>query len=567
MYVARPYQTVLSDKAFSIFKEKEKARVMIQLATGGGKTVILSTLVKGLLEVRDDKIIVIVHRHKIVVQIADTLKEFGVSAIIIDADSPPIWMHKKYKETRVFVCMIQTLASRVTKSPSSIPPQSDVGLVICDEAHRMAAKTYKDVFNFYKDAGILGFTATPVRTDAGKLMDTATDGILIGPTVKMLQSIGALVNFQPYKVHAIPYKDLKAMIQESKSQKALDRNMSGFIAEYDVLPKAYKFWKKFCTSKPTIIFASDRLQGNECHKFFQSKGVNAAYIDGTTDEAGRCKVDQGLEDGSIDVLINVMLATEGYDVPKLEACLILRSCYSLSMVLQMYGRVLRPYTNKETGYKKSHAIIADFGGNIERFGLPDKEHPWEDYFNGTIKPTSYFNDAVDANTIDIDLSGDNETQRNTGKLLSSMVKSLSNQVSDERLRKIIDKHSSGEISLSKLAQELMQLRSEIPEARIALNYVKHNNSFESVIESNRKVTDKAKVLIDKAIKTYSQERKLDFISYFTSELHGIPTIFDILYAAKKLKLTKEEALSFCSDIGFEQDFISEVVSPYTQLDL
>lgn len=559
MFELRKYQEVLSNNILSHFSGNEIIKLMSQLPTGGGKTVVLGYVLKELSKKFSGKVLVVVHRERLVEQISETLSAFGIDNIKLTADSPPVWMNKNYKKSKANVCMVQTLGSRIKKNPDYVPSPEEVSLIIYDEAHRTGAKTYTEIIKYYKNASILGFTATPIRTDDKKLSDIYTTGIEVGPSTAQLMSLGALCSYQPYKVHAVPYNKLKNIIKESKSQRALDRNMSSIIEEYDVLTKVYKFWNTFCIGKPTIIFASDRIQGMECYNLFKSKGVKCVYIDGDTLPAKREEIDADLKDGKYEVFINVMLATEGYDAPLLEACLILRSSYSLGLYLQMVGRVLRKYIGKK------EAIIADFGGNMDRFGMPDREHPWEDYFYGTKKPMSFFGDVINKNLVEVDLSGEQATKRNTGKMVSSMLNSVANQVKDEKLRERLKTHASGEIQLSKIVKEMIKLREEIPESRIVLQHLKKTPDFDNAVTFNQKVTPKARVIIDKASSKFTKEESNVLVDEFISTLKGIPTIFEILYLAKKLNMKKEEALNLCKEVGFEHQFIEEVVSPYTKL--
>ena len=70
------------------------------------------------------------------------------------------------------------------------------------------------------------------------------------------------------------------------------------------------------------------------------------------------------------MLSNVELFGEGFDIPALEAAILLRPTASLGLYLQQVGRALRTYEGKP------HAVILDHVGNVERFGLPDQEREW-----------------------------------------------------------------------------------------------------------------------------------------------------------------------------------------------
>jgi superfamily II DNA or RNA helicase len=69
-------------------------------------------------------------------------------------------------------------------------------------------------------------------------------------------------------------------------------------------------------------------------------------------------------------LCNVDLFGEGFDLPSLEVCIMLRPTQSLALFLQQIGRALRTNEGKE------YAIIIDCAGNISRHGLPCDDREW-----------------------------------------------------------------------------------------------------------------------------------------------------------------------------------------------
>ena len=42
-------------------------------------------------------------------------------------------------------------------------------MIICDEAHHAAARTYRDIFTYFRPEKLIGFTATPNRGDKVRL--------------------------------------------------------------------------------------------------------------------------------------------------------------------------------------------------------------------------------------------------------------------------------------------------------------------------------------------------------------------------------------------------------------
>jgi len=80
---------------------------------------------------------------------------------------------------------------------------------------------------------------------------------------------------------------------------------------------------------------------------------------------------EDLTAGRILVLTSCELISEGFDLPTVNAAILLRPTMSLSMHLQQLGRALRPYPGK------SHAVILDHVGNCLRHGLAEQDREWD----------------------------------------------------------------------------------------------------------------------------------------------------------------------------------------------
>ena len=94
------------------------------------------------------------------------------------------------------------------------------------------------------------------------------------------------------------------------------------------------------------------------------------HLDGETPASDRRWAIAGLGDGSVDVICNCGLISEGLDVPMIGAIIMLRPTASVALYLQMVGRALHPAPGK------GKAIIMDFAGNVARHGFPDAPRQW-----------------------------------------------------------------------------------------------------------------------------------------------------------------------------------------------
>ena len=145
----RDYQQEAIDKIYGVWNSGV-TKVMFQMPTGTGKTVIFNQIVKQELE-KKSTVLIVAHRQELIRQNLERLREhFGIEAGIIMGN------HCTNPSLPVQVATIQTLDNR---DLSWLNPS----LIIIDEAHRVPAQSYVRLLNKYQKAKILGVTATPIR--------------------------------------------------------------------------------------------------------------------------------------------------------------------------------------------------------------------------------------------------------------------------------------------------------------------------------------------------------------------------------------------------------------------
>ena len=103
---------------------------------------------------------------------------------------------------------------------------------------------------------------------------------------------------------------------------------------------------------------------------FNDAGISAAVLLSDTPRAERNAAIGGFKKGRVKVLVNVLIATEGFDLPDAACILIARPTMSLAIYLQMVGRGLRRKPDN------GNCIILDLAGNSEKHGLPEKNREW-----------------------------------------------------------------------------------------------------------------------------------------------------------------------------------------------
>lgn len=349
MITLRPYQTQAVQDMRSLMQQGCKS-ILYQGATGSGKTALTAHMLHTAFS-KGMRSFFIVHRKELIDQSSRAFKLEGLNHGIISAG------YGRDHSQLVQIAGIGTLARRLHRyrQPS---------LIVWDECHHVAAKSWATVFRAYPNAYHIGLTATPERLD-GQGLGTFFKRIVLGPTVSWLIQNGFL---SKYKLYAPSHVNLEN-VQKRMGDYARDQ-LATAMDKPKITGSAVEHYKKYASGKRAIVFAVSIEHSKHIVEQFQREGFNAAHVDGETDSDTRSRAISDFATGNLQVLSNVELFGEGFDVPSMECAILLRPTQSLGLYLQQVGRSLRPSD------QKAFAIILDHVGNCERFGLPDQEREW-----------------------------------------------------------------------------------------------------------------------------------------------------------------------------------------------
>jgi superfamily II DNA or RNA helicase len=346
----RPYQNQLANDIRGAFGSGANRPLAVS-PTGSGKTVLFSYITSQVLK-RGSRVIIIAHRREILDQISATLKRVGVPHGFIQAG-------KSASTQPAMVASIQTLARRLDTIPAP-------DLVIIDEAHHSVSKSYVQMFAAWPTAKFIGVTATPERLD-GKGLGVMFDRMVMGPSVQWLIDNGFLA--QP--VYYAP-REAVDLSQVHTIAGDFDRSETEEIVDTPrITGDAVTHYVRFCNRQRAVAFCISVAHAQHVADTFNSCGIPSASIDGTLDPEVRKQRVEDLTAGKILVLTSCELISEGFDLPAVNAAILLRPTQSLSMHLQQVGRALRPYPGKV------NAIILDHVGNCLRHGLAEQERDWD----------------------------------------------------------------------------------------------------------------------------------------------------------------------------------------------
>jgi len=371
----RTYQGTFANNIAAALKIHRK--IVAQLATGGGKTVIFSNISDRYVKKQNKAVLILCHRKEILQQTRRALHNFyGITCETIVAG-------KKYiPEAEVYVGMIESVNNR-------IPKIKNVGLVIIDECH---IASFHKIHQHFPEQYIVGFTATPLTANKKKPLKGFYDEIVCGPTITELIKLGFLcqnITYAPKDI--VDRKELSIKNGEFDDM---------IMAEKFSKPKfikntihAYEQWGK---EKKTIIFNVNIQHSKDVCEAFVSAGYDCRHLDSEMSATEREDVLLWFKNNAHAILCNVGIATTGFDEPTIEFVVINKATMSMPLWLQMTGRGSRPILadfiekhQKDYPYKltlKDYFIICDMGGNAITHGDWNQDRDWKSLFHDPKKP-------------------------------------------------------------------------------------------------------------------------------------------------------------------------------------
>lgn len=345
----RDYQTDLIDRARAEMKAGNKS-ILIQLPTGGGKTVIAAYMLKSAAE-KGIPSVFICHRRELVKQSTIALDSIGVRHGVIA---------NGFYEDRAPLVQIASVGTYVNRIHKYRQPK----FMFFDEAHHSPAASWAKICNAFPNAYKVGLTATPCRLD-GAGLDDYFKSLLKGPAVRDLISQGWLSD---YKLYAPQAPNLSGI--HSRMGDYIKSELLQVMDRPTITGSAIREYTKRADGKRAVVFAVSVEHSKHIVAQFLAQGIPAEHVDGETEQHDRDQAIDRFRRGKTLILSNVELFGEGFDLPSIECAILLRPTQSLGLYLQQVGRALRPSPGK------SHAVILDHANNAAVHGLPDADREW-----------------------------------------------------------------------------------------------------------------------------------------------------------------------------------------------
>lgn len=339
-----PFQKIILD---DLARERRHghAHNLIVAATGTGKTAIAAFDYRRLFEAnrkagKPAHLLFIAHREEILKQsmscFRQVMKDNRFGELAVGA-------HKPQRAEHLFMS-VQTFASQ--RFWERMDPDF-YQMIIIDEFHHAAARSYQALFSYFTPDIAVGLTATPERMDGGERKFLPYFDNRIAAEIRLPDAIERrlLCPFHyfgvedPVDISGVSWTSGEYNVNELDNLYAIDgvsakrraQAIRQAVLSYTADPRDIR-GLGFCVSKKHAHYMAG---------YMHAHGFPSAALDADSPDAERNSVQQKLERGELTFIFVVDLYNEGVDIPSVNTVLFLRPTNSLTVFLQQLGRGLR----------------------------------------------------------------------------------------------------------------------------------------------------------------------------------------------------------------------------------
>lgn len=371
----RDYQRAALDAVYDQWNVGVQ-RPAVVAPTGAGKTVMFSHLIREEHEATGKRTVVLVHRDELADQAMHKISQVAPHLSVGKVKAADNDVHAD-----VVVASVQTLA-REHRIRSLLDSQyghvdsgtyRPFGLVIVDECHHAVAPSWLRVLEelgaFFGEqvrrdsdgeevdwtTRMVGFTATLARGDGiglGKVWQKVAYAISLTRLIRR----GHLTDVRGKRI-GLEELDLSGVRTSGGDYQP--GALGDALLDAGIGPAVAQAYLEHAADRQGVVFTPTVETAWEVADALNGAGIPSEVVTGSTPREHRQDIYRRYQDGKIQVLVNCMVLTEGFDAPWASCVVIARPTRSGPLYVQMVGRGLRPWPGKDD------ALVLDVVGASE----------------------------------------------------------------------------------------------------------------------------------------------------------------------------------------------------------
>lgn len=332
-------------------RNSNESKALLISATGTGKTYASAFALQ---DQNPKKALFLVHREQIAKQALQSYRNvFGDTKTfgLLSGNS-------KDTDVDYLFATMQTMSKKEVYSSFAL---DTFDTIIIDEAHRIGAKSYQEIMDYFNPKFWLGMSASPERTDDFDVYAAFDHNIAYEIRLQQALEENLLCPFHYFGItdfltngNETDFTDFNYLTSNQRVDYIIEQtNYYGYSGER---VKGLMF----CSSKKEAAALSERLN---------LRGYRTIALSGEDSQEKReDAIDRLVSDTRSDYLqyiLTVDIFNEGVDIPEINQVVLLRPTQSPIVFVQQLGRGLRKSKDKE------YVVILDFIGNYKNnFMIP-----------------------------------------------------------------------------------------------------------------------------------------------------------------------------------------------------
>ncbi len=265
-------------------------------------------------------------------------------------------------------------------------------MILVDEGHHNVAPTWQRLFEYFNDAKVISYTATPVRSDGQKVTGKCvynfsyTRSMLLGyiSPVDSLHVAPEEITFTAKgEKQTLSLEDVRQMREQDWFSRgiALSEECNRHIVQASITQLSEV--RKHGSPRMIIACACSIRHAEQVASLYREYGLKVEVLHSKLRQDERDRIESALRNGFIDAIVQVQMLGEGYDLGQLSVAAVFRPYRSLAPYIQFVGRILRLADPKVAHSPGNRVYI------VSHIGLND-ERWWHDFRNFDQQDQDFF---------------------------------------------------------------------------------------------------------------------------------------------------------------------------------
>ena len=286
-------------------------------------------------------------------------------------------------------------------------PADYFDMILVDEGHHNVAETWTRLFAYFEKAKVISFTATPMRADGQVVSGTRVYrfGYARSMIMGFISQINALF-VKPTEITFTVEGEAKTLgISEIMKMREKDWFSRGVALSEECnrsvvnasVQQLYDV-RRLGSPRQIIAVACSIRHATQVAALYREQGLRVEVLHSQLKAEERERIEASLRSGLADVVVQVNILGEGYDLPTLSVAAVFRPYRSLSPYVQFVGRILR-LAQPDTPYSSANHVYL-----VSHVGLND-ERWWSDFTNFDKDDQEFFQEYLQG---DLEVEGDGD---------------------------------------------------------------------------------------------------------------------------------------------------------------